>query len=308
MLHLKRGLNMDTFFKVQFETPNLPELTQSCTVVDMHFHTEHSDGRNSIKKIVKRAHELGIGIAITDHNEIKGALEINKHKNVLSIPGIEITTKEGPHLLVYFYDVKSLKKFFHTAIKPHMGSDLMSSIQLGIEEVIKRARSYKTVIICAHPYSAAYTGICNSQFPLQLRERVLKLVDGVEVLNAENMNKWNLRSTVLGFNLDKAITGGSDGHGVAQMGRAVSVADCKRNRKAFLDAVKSKQVRVIGKEIALISKMTSNGYKLKTNLKNYPDLVEKNVRYGRALINSTSRRLRDNMIQNFSLKSAAHKP
>jgi predicted metal-dependent phosphoesterase TrpH len=293
---------MDSSFRVQFETPNLPELVKRYTVVDMHFHTCHSDGRNSIKKVAKRAQKLGIGVAVTDHNEIKGALEINKYRNILSIPGIEITTKEGPHLLVYFYDVKSLKQFYHKSIKPYMGPDLMSSIHLEVEEIIKRARNYKTVIIFPHPYSAAYTGICNSQFPQQLRERVLRLVDGVEVINAENMNKWNLRCTVLGFNLDKAITAGSDGHGIAQMGRAVSLADCKKNRKAFLDAIKSKRNRVIGKEIALISKMTSNGYKLRSNLKNYPDLVEKNVRYGRALINSTSKKFRRNMIQNLNLK------
>jgi predicted metal-dependent phosphoesterase TrpH len=295
------------FFRVKFEPPHITELVKRHTVVDMHFHTCHSDGRNGVKAIAKRARELGIGIAITDHNDIKGALEMNKHKNVLSIPGIEITTKEGPHLLIYFYDVKSLKQFFHKSIKPNMGQDLMSSIHLEVEEVIKQARNYKSLIIFPHPYSAAYTGICNSQFPQERRERVLQLVDGVEVINAENMNKWNLRCTVLGFNLNKAITAGSDGHGIAQMGRAVSVADCRKNRKSFLDAVKSKQNKVIGKEIALISKMTSNGYKLKSNLKNYPDLVEKNVRYGCALINSTSKKLRENMIHNLNLRPANEK-
>jgi predicted metal-dependent phosphoesterase TrpH len=295
---------MDSSFRVKFETPVLSELIKRNTVVDMHFHTSYSDGRNGTKKIAKRAQELGIGIAITDHNEIKGALELNKYKKILSIPGIEITTKEGPHLLIYFYDVKSLKQFFHKSIKPNMGHELMSSIHLEVEEVIKQARNYKTVIIFPHPYSAAYTGICNRQLPQVRRERLLQMVDGVEVINAENMNKWNLRSTVLGFNLNKSITAGSDGHGIAHMGRAVSVADCKKNRKAFLDAVKNKQNTVIGKEIALISKMTSNGYKIRSNMKNYPDLVEKNVRYGCALINSTSKRLRENMIQNFNLRPA----
>ena len=36
------------------------------------------------------------------------------------------------------------------------------------------------------------------------------MVDGVEVINSENLNRWNMKSTVLGFNLSKIITGGSD--------------------------------------------------------------------------------------------------
>jgi predicted metal-dependent phosphoesterase TrpH len=32
---------------------------------------------------------LGIGIAITDHNEIRGALKIDRIPHLLTIPGIE---------------------------------------------------------------------------------------------------------------------------------------------------------------------------------------------------------------------------
>ena len=60
--------------------------------------------------------ELGIGIAITDHNEIKGAVAIDEYKDLLTIPGIEITSAEGSHLLVYFYNINELKIFFGIAI------------------------------------------------------------------------------------------------------------------------------------------------------------------------------------------------
>ena len=45
------------------------------------------------------------------------------------------------------------------------------------------------------------------------------------------------------------VTGGSDGHRRAQMGRAVSYAACKPNRKAFLNAVKKKKNMVMGLKI-----------------------------------------------------------
>jgi predicted metal-dependent phosphoesterase TrpH len=176
-----------------------------------------------------------------------------------------------------------------------MGHDIMRSTALEMEEIIKRARQYKTVIIFPHPYCGVYTGIQNSYFPPERLEGVLSSVDGVEVINAENMNKSNLRSALLGFNLGKGITGGSDGHRVSQMGKAVTYAACKPGRKAFLDAIKKKKTKVVGKEIDLIHKVTSNGVKLRNNIKNYPDLVEKNLKYSYTVINSRSKAIKANV-------------
>ncbi|MCK5206312.1 MAG: hypothetical protein KAR15_20660, partial [Desulfobacterales bacterium] len=108
-----------------------------------------------------------------------------------------------------------------------------------------------------------------------------------------NMNKSNLRSALLGFNLDKGITGGSDGHRIPQLGKVVTYAPCRRSRKAFLDAIKKKKAKVIGKEIDLIRKVTSNGVKLRSNIKNYPDLVEKNLKYSYTVINSKSKEIKE---------------
>jgi predicted metal-dependent phosphoesterase TrpH len=286
--------------RIEFKPPDLQQLAQQYTVVDLHFHSSHSDGRDNVKKIARRARQLGIGVAITDHNEIKGALEISKCKQVLSIPGIEITSKEGPHLLVYFYDVKSLKRFYLESVKPFRGNGTMASIDLELAEIIKRARSYNTVIIFAHPYCAAYTGVCNLLFSSQRRQELLGMVDGVEVINSENLKKWNARSADLGRRLNKAISGGSDGHSIAQMGRAVSVAPCPRNRKAFLDCLKNRQNRVIGQEINFLHKLQSNSFKLKVNLKNCPDLVGKNMRYSRSFLRLQSSRLIKQMGRNWA--------
>ena len=98
---------MNNTNRIGFEKPNLPELTKHYTVVDMHFHTHYSDGSSAVEEIANRVRELGIGIAITDHNDIRGAIEIHKDTGIFSIPGIEITSKEGAHLLIYFYDIES---------------------------------------------------------------------------------------------------------------------------------------------------------------------------------------------------------
>jgi len=281
--------------RIEFKIPDLAELAKQYTLVDLHFHSAYSDGKNSIEEIADRVQKLGIGIAITDHNEIKGAVEIDGFKDILSIPGIEVTSREGTHILLYFYDIESLKRFYTIHVQPYMGPEVMSSISLTLEEIIQRARLYQTIIIFPHPYCSVYTGICNPSFSPGRQKQLFELADGVEVINSENLNRWNLRCALLGFNLGKMITGGSDGHDLYQVGRVVSYAECRKNRKAFLDAIKAKQNKVAGKEIDLFKKVKSNGLKLRTNLKNYPELVEKNFKYSYTVINSKSKILRDSI-------------
>ena len=288
--------------RIQFERPNLTELKKENTVVDLHFHSHYSDGFNTVRAIAKKAYDLGIGIAVTDHNEIRGAVEIDTYRDIFSIPGIEVTSREGTHVLIYFYHIDNLEKFYTYDVIPYMGNDIMSSTALPMEEIINRARKFKTVIIFPHPFCGVYTGIQNSYFPEDRLQQVLATVDGVEVINSENMNKSNLRSALLGFNLGKGITGGSDGHRISQMGKVVTYAPCTRSRKVFLDAIKKKKTKVVGKEIDLIRKVTSNGVKLRSNIKNYPDLVEKNLKYSYTVINSKSKEIKENMKRSFNGK------
>lgn len=281
--------SMDAMNRIQFEVPDLTALRADQTVVDLHFHSTYSDGADSVAEIAQRARQLGIGIAITDHNVINGAVELAAYTDVLSIPGIEITSREGTHVLVYFYRVEDLTAFYGDHIQPHMGPTVMSSIDLDVAAILRHARQYRCVVIFPHPYSAAFTGICNHSFTPSQLDRLLRMADGVEVINSENLKRWNLKSALLGFNLDRAITGGSDGHSIQQMGRVVTYAACARNREAFLDAVSRKQAKVVGTESELLKKIQSNGAKLKSSINNYPDLMEKNIRYGKSVVRFRTR-------------------
>ncbi len=290
--------------RIAFEKPDLSTLGKTHTLVDMHVHTRYSDGLNTVGAIAQQAETLGIGVAITDHNEIQGAIDISKNSKVLSVPGIEVTSREGSHLLVYFYKIDSLKRFYRSVVVPHMGEGVMSSLSLEMEEIIRRARKYQSVIIFPHPFCAAYTGVCNLQFPAEQLDRMLDMVDGVEAINAGNLNKWNLKCAVLGFNLDKAVTGGSDGHAMNHIGRAVTYLPGNVGRRAFLDAVKEKRVKVIGKEMSIFRKVTANSTKLRSSLRNYPDLMEKNIRYSVTFINSHSKRLKNNLRRSLHEKAS----
>ena len=171
----------------------------------------------------------------------------------------------------------------------------MSPTNIKMEDIVKAAKKFKSVVIFPHPYSAMYTGIFNHHFHKDRIGRLLSMSHGVEVINSENIHKWNLRSTVLGFNLNKAIIGGSDGHTLYHMGKVVTYSDCKKTRKDFLDAIKSNMTKVIGKEIDLLRKVTSNSIKLRMTLKNYPDIVEKNLKYSYTALDSKTKKLRKNV-------------
>jgi hypothetical protein len=69
-------------------------------LADLHMHTLFSfDGTASVPNVLRRAREIGLDvIAITDHDEVRGALlaeELAPQFGIQVIPGSEITTGEG---------------------------------------------------------------------------------------------------------------------------------------------------------------------------------------------------------------------
>jgi len=88
---------------------------------DLHIHSYGEEGSFDVsdalmtpENIVDTAISKGLQIiAITDHNEIgnvKKALQYSENKQILIIPGIEVSTAQG-HLLVYFESFNNLKSF-----------------------------------------------------------------------------------------------------------------------------------------------------------------------------------------------------
>ena len=75
-------------------------------LADLHIHTVYSyDGTASVPAVLARARQVGLDvIAITDHDEIRGALkafELAPKFGIEVIPGIEITTAEGDLLALF---------------------------------------------------------------------------------------------------------------------------------------------------------------------------------------------------------------
>ena len=77
--------------------------------VDLHMHTNHShDCATSVDRLLETAKERGLGaIAVTDHNEISGALEARERANGIKvIVGEEIKTKDQGEVIGLFLEEK----------------------------------------------------------------------------------------------------------------------------------------------------------------------------------------------------------
>ncbi|MBR3897884.1 MAG: PHP domain-containing protein [Bacilli bacterium] len=91
-------------------------------IIDMHAHTNYSDGDLSPQELIRLAIDKRIGtLAITDHDTIEGIKKVNRNENIIVDSGIEIingielsakTDKGRMHILGYGIDLnnKALNK------------------------------------------------------------------------------------------------------------------------------------------------------------------------------------------------------
>ncbi len=84
--------------------------------IDLHSHSTHSDGKESVEQIFQYAAEAGItALALTDHDTTAGWDEARVEaakQGITFVPGIELTTEsplgKSVHLLAYLPDPKNL--------------------------------------------------------------------------------------------------------------------------------------------------------------------------------------------------------
>jgi predicted metal-dependent phosphoesterase TrpH len=176
-------------------------------LADLHMHTIYSyDGTASVPAVLARAKKVGLDVvAITDHDEIRGALkamELAPKFGIEVIPGIEITTDEG-HLLGLFITEKV-------------------EAGLSLEETVLRVGKLGGVCIAPHPMAggmgmkslSAYSIIKALRAPA-----VGEILIGIETYNATTIDRLsNNYARILANRLDIGQIGNSDAHVVEAIG------------------------------------------------------------------------------------------
>ena len=250
--------------KVFFKKPELKLLKdRSLTAVDMHFHTEYSmDAISKLNNVIKKAKKLNIGVAITDHNNTKGAIKAYKNKKkVMIIPGIEVSCKRGIHTLFYFYTIREIQEFYRKEIKPRMEQNPFF-ISIYTENLIEISKKYNCIVCSPHPFAPGITGI----HKIKISKNTLKNIDLIEVLNGYNLRNLNLKALKWARLCKRGYTGGTDGHTTFELGNTLTYAEGSTIESFIKSLLKGKST-VMGTEENIFEKAVFAVSKEETYLK-----------------------------------------
>jgi predicted metal-dependent phosphoesterase TrpH len=171
--------------------------------LDLHIHSQYSeDGAGSPKEIIKILQKKGLhGMAITDHNTVKGGLESLKvvPKDFIVIPSVEVSTKDG-HII---------------------GLNVKKDITRGLTavETIDKITEQGGTPIVPHLFRSM-SGIKEKNL-----KKVLNKVSTIEVFNGCSVPQSNLKAMKVAKKYNLGGTGGSDSHIPEFVGNAYTLVD-----------------------------------------------------------------------------------
>lgn len=252
-------VKMNETDRVVFRHPDWNSIADSGKLcADMHFHTNCSDSYTDIRCLIDLARSRKTGVAITDHNLISSVMEIDiKRSDVFIIPGMEVSTSDGPHILTYFYDQNDLKEFWTSNIKPKLQSCPWLALKgCTVEDLLNLLEKENCVVSGAHPmgYLGSNKGVEVCNVKGYLSDEVVERLDAYEVICSGMTRKSNLCALEAAQRHDLAFTGGTDGHLLSEVGNVVSVADAE-DLDGFLDSVVKRKNIIIGKEKNVLRKV-----------------------------------------------------
>ena len=147
--------------------------------VNLHIHTNYSDGKADFKKVLDNAKKNGYKlISITDHNTVEG----HKHyQDEILVTGVEFDCWFGYvfiHLLAYNIDVNhpSLCPFLAKTKAETEGDLIRLFARRNVPELIKAIHEAGGIAVLAHP--ACYWAISLERLVKKLMKHGL---DGIEV-------------------------------------------------------------------------------------------------------------------------------
>jgi predicted metal-dependent phosphoesterase TrpH len=237
--------------KIIFEKPDLEQIKRHDLIAaDMHYHTNHSDSPTKVKDALEQAKQKGFGLAITDHNQISGVIEAYELKTeVLVIPGIEVSARDGPHILVYFYTLPELAEFYERHIHKSKRKSPYLAITLTTQQIVEKTEDYNCLTVAAHPYGYLLfnKGVQKCVEAEYINQDIIEYFDAIEVICGGMPRNENEKAAKLAGTFDKGITGGTDGHLLRDLGKVVTCTHAE-DVDGFLTDIMQMRSIVIGRE------------------------------------------------------------
>ena len=201
---------------------------------DLHIHTFYSKCSSLNPKILlKIAKKLNFdGIAVTDHNTIKGSLavkKLNKDPDFEVITGSEIDTPQG-NLLAYYInkDIKSKNLF----------------------EVLDEIKQQGGLAAIAHPFRSSPNNKHRFKYPI---EKIKNKIDAIEAFNARNLPGNNKKAIKIADKLNIPKIAGSDSHFAFELGKAYTLFDNSLRKALKQNKTEIKGTIILGPVGGLLS-------------------------------------------------------
>ena len=209
---------------------------------DLHVHTIYSsDSVITPKELVFYAKKRGLtAVAVTDHNQVNGALKIAKETDFLIIPGTEVSSLTG-HIV---------------------GLNVQELIPRGLttDETADRIHEAGGIVIACHPFAL---------FKGSIGKHVSAKFDAVEVINASAFpfNRATRQAHQLAERLKLPEVAGTDAHYGPVIGQAYTLIDSEAEAEAIVKAIANGQCEPAGTAISLSMRLENQGRFLRKYLK-----------------------------------------
>jgi predicted metal-dependent phosphoesterase TrpH len=201
---------------------------------DLHVHTTYS--RDSVitpKELFFYAKKRGLtAVAVTDHNQVEGALKIAKETDFLIIPGTEVSSLNG-HIV---------------------GLNVTELIPRGLsaDETVERIHDAGGLAVACHPYAL---------FKGSIGKHVSSKFDAVEAINASAFpfNRATHKAHLLAEKLKLPKVAGTDAHYGPVIGQAYTLIDSEADLESVIKAIANGQCEPAGKAISLALRLENQG-------------------------------------------------
>ena len=178
---------------------------------DLHSHSKYSsDGILDPQKIIKVAIKKGLdGIAVTDHNTIRGGLEAKEYETneFKVIIGSEVMTTKGEVIGLFLSEEIKSSNFY---------------------EVVDEIKAQNGIVVLPHPFDEWR----NASFPVK---EDAKYIDNIEIFNSRCVReKYNHNASEFAKKYKLGATGGSDAHFANEIGHAGIIIETEDVYEAIL--------------------------------------------------------------------------
>lgn len=174
--------------------------TKDKIIMDFHIHSIYSfDSLVTPSKIIQTAKKKGLnGVAITDHNTIKGAMEamaINQDPKFVVIVGSEIATDAGDIIGLFLEEEITIRD---------------------AEQVLDAIHKQGGVAVLPHPFKGH-----------KFSDDILRKIDLIECFNSRTSEKSNEKAIKLAKIYNKPVIAGSDAHFAREIGSCLIAFDSR---------------------------------------------------------------------------------